>query len=152
MNSLRPKIAVPLLTIGFALAGALGVMPASAAEDAFVCMDESKEKCDEENQNLQLYIQGHDAFDRGRESGDLGEARKIARELMKRNDMKHGKALMKYVYVQVMQGVHKNPVEAYRWAAQDIADGTSYPRLNLERVMEQLAAKMTPEQLAEAKK
>jgi len=141
-----------LLVAGVLLAGGFCSVPAIAADDAFVCMEETQEKCDQENRNIQLFIQGRDAFERGRESGDLGEARKYALELIERKDAEHGNALMKYIYLQVAQGVHKDPVEAYRWVAADIAAGAKYPRLHLERVLEQLASKMTPEQIAEAKK
>jgi hypothetical protein len=139
-----------------AAAGGLCVGPASAAEDAaedaFVCMEETQEKCDYENRNMELFIQGRDALERGRETGDLGEAHRIARELIDRKDEQHGKALMKFVYVQVSLGVHKNYVEAYRWVDADIAAGASYRRLDLNWVRDKLAAKMTPEQLAEAKR
>jgi hypothetical protein len=132
--------------------GAFATAPAAAEDDAFVCMEETQEKCDDENRNMDLFIQGRDAFDRGRESGDLGEARRIARELVDRKDARHGKALMKFVYVQVSLGVHKNFVEAYRWIEEDIAAGESYKRLDLGWVRDKLAARMTPEELAEAKK
>lgn len=138
-----------------AICAALDVGLASAEtekKDAFVCMEETQEQCDYKNKNMQLFVQGREAFDRGRESGDLSEARKIARELIARKDVRHGNALLKFVYVQAVQGVHKNLVEAYRWAAADLTAGAEYKRLNLEWVLEQLAAKMTPEQLAEAKK
>jgi hypothetical protein len=151
-NPFGTQSRVQLFVAGVVLAGAFSGAPANAADDAFVCMEESQEKCDQENRNIQLFIQGRDAFERGRETGDLGEARRFALELIERKDAEHGKALMKYIYLQVAQGVHKDPVEAYRWVAADIAAGASYPRLNLERVLEQLAAKMTPEQIAEAKK
>lgn len=134
-------------------AGAWLPLPAAHAEDeAFVCMEDTQEKCDAENRNMDLFIQGRDAFDQGRESGDFGEARRIARELMDRKDMKHGKALMKFIYVQVTLGVHKNFVEAYRWIESDIAAGIKYARLDLDWAKEKLAARMTPEQLAEARK
>jgi hypothetical protein len=152
MNPFGMQSRVRLLVAGVVVAGALCAAPVIAADDAFVCMEETQEKCDQENRNIQLFIQGRDAFERGRETGDLGEARRFASELIERKDAEHGKALMKYIYLQVAQGVHKNPVEAYRWVAADIAAGASYPRLNLERVLEQLAAKMTPEQIAEARK
>ena len=151
-NPFEVQSRVRLFVAGVALAGGLSGLPAIAADDAFVCMEETQEKCDQENKNIQLFIQGRDAFERGRESGDLGEARKYALELIERKDDEHGKALMKYIYLQVAQGVHKDPVEAYRWVAADIAANAKYPRLNLERVLEQLGAKMTPEQIAEAKK
>ncbi len=147
----RSKIATGF----FAMCAMLAVAPVCAQQeekDAFVCMEESQETCDYKNKNMELFIKGRDAFDRARESGDLSEARSIARELIGRGDTKHGNDLMKYVYVQVSLGVHKNLVEAYRWVVADLANGATYRRLSLERVLEQLAAKMTPEQLAEAEK
>ena len=147
-----PQHRVRRLLASVAFAGCLFAAPVLAEEGAFVCMEETQEKCDSENRNMALFIQGRDAYERGRETGDLGEARKYAMELIERKDARHGKALMKYIYMQVAQGTHKDSVEAYRWVAADIAAGESYARLNLDRVLEQLAAKMTPEQLAEARK
>lgn len=141
-----------LLVAGILVASGLWAAPVIAEQDAFVCMEETQEKCDRENRNIQLFVQGRDAYDRGREAGDLGEARRLALELIERKDTRHGKALMKYIYMQVAQGVHQDLVEAYRWVAADIAADARYERLNLPRVLEQLAAKMTPEQLAEARK
>ena len=137
---------------GGLLWAAVVCVPALAADDAFVCMEETQQKCDDENRNLELFVKAHDAFDRGRETGDLTEARRYALELIARKDERHGKTMMKYIYMQVGQGVHRNYVEAYRWIASDIAGGVSYKRLDLERTRDLLAAKMTPEQLAEAKK
>jgi len=151
-NSFAMPASIRLLVAGVLLLGGLSGAQAIAGDDAFVCMEETQEKCDRENENIRLFIQGRDAYERGRETGDLGEARKFALELIERKDTRHGKALMKYIYMQVAQGIHKDPVEAYRWVAADIAAHTSYERLNLERVLEQIAAKMTPEQLAEARK
>ncbi len=127
--------------------------PALAADDdAFVCMEESQEQCDYQNKNMELFIKGRDAFDAGRESGDLTEAHGYAAELMARKDLQHGKGLMKFIYLQFAQGTHKNLVEAYRWVAADLAAGIEYKRLDLKRVLDQIAARMTPEQLAEARK
>lgn len=140
----------------FALAAALAsgpcVTPSSAAEDAFVCMEESQEICDQKNKNMELFIKGRDAFDKGRETGDMTEARGYALELFARNDKRHGQALMKFIYLQLGQGVHKNLVEAYRWVAADIAAGAEYKRLDLERILDQLSGRMTPEQISEAKR
>jgi hypothetical protein len=146
-GSLTTLIAAALLAVC-----AVAPPSAAAAEDAFVCMEERQEKCDAENRNMELFIQGRDAFDRGRETGDLGEARRIARELVDRKDERHGKALLKFIYVQVSLGVHKDFVEAYRWIETDMSAGESYKRLDLGWVRDKLAARMTPEQLAEAKK
>jgi hypothetical protein len=135
-----------------ALACGLSAAPVHAADDAFVCMEESQQKCDYENANMDLFIKGREAFDRGREIGDLSEARGYAVALIERKDLKHGQTLMKFIYVQVGQGVHKNLVEAYRWVASDITAGAKYQRLDLQRILDQLAARMTADQLAEAKK
>lgn len=134
------------------LAGGLLSSPAYAEEgDAFVCMEESQEKCDYENKNMELYIKGTDAFDRGRAIGDLTEAHAYAAELIARGDLRHGKALMKHIYLQLGLGVHKDLVQAYRWVAADVAAGTQYKRLDPQRILDQLTARMTPAQLAEAK-
>lgn len=134
------------------LACGLSAVLVGAADDAFVCMEESQEKCDYENKNMELFIKGRDAFDRGREIGDLSEAHNYAAELIARNDLRHGQALMKFIYLQFAQGVHKDLVQAYRWVASDLAAGTTYKRLDLQRILDQLAARMTPEQLDEAKR
>ncbi len=152
MTATGSPLVIVLLAAVFGVGGGLFAAPAGAAEDAFVCMEETQEKCDQENRNMTLFIEGRDAFDRGREIGDLTEARRIARELIDRQDVQHGKALMKFIYVQVSLGVHKNLVDAYRWIDADVAAGQSYKRLDLKWVQEKLAEKMTPEQLAEAKR
>lgn len=139
------------LPLSMALVLGLPAMPVAMAEDAFVCMEESQEKCDYENRNMELFIKGRDAFDQGRETGDFREAQGYAAELMARKDMKHGKGLMKYIYLQLGQGAHRNLVEAYRWVAADIAGGVTYPRLDLDALLKKIAASMTPEQLQEAR-
>ncbi len=143
---IRPRITAALL------ACAVACGPALAAGDAFVCMEEKQETCDQKNQNLALYIKAHDAFDRGREAGDLSEARSLALKLIANDDARHGKTLLKYIYMQVGMGTHKNYVEAYRWINADLASGTKYSRLDLERTRDRLAKLMTPEQIAEANK
>jgi hypothetical protein len=150
MNSGRPSAAIRAAAMLSLCAAVIGI--AAAADDAFVCMEQSQQKCDDENRNLDLFIKGRDAFEKGREAGDLGEAHRLARELMDRKDDKHGKGLMKFIYLQVMQGGHKDLVEAYRWVQGDIDAGVSYPRLDLTRIRDALAGKMTPEQLSEARK
>ncbi len=147
----RPFRRVRIVAVAV-LAGVLTAGPVRAEEgDAFVCMEESQEKCDYENKNLELYIKGTDAFDRGRAIGDLTEARAYAAELIARKDLRHGKALMKHVYMQFGQGVHQDMVQAYRWVAADAAAGVEYKRLNLQWVLGQMEKRMTPEQLAQAK-
>ena len=47
------------------LACGLSAGAVHAEGDAFVCMEESQEKCDYENQNMELFIKAREAFDRG---------------------------------------------------------------------------------------
>lgn len=52
------------------------------------------------------------------------------------------------VYMQLGWGAHRDYVQAYSWLSEGIADGVKY----LVTWREKLIAKMTPDQLAQAKK
>lgn len=151
MNTNRNRIAAAWLATGIALGGGLACAPA-LAEDAFVCMEETQEICDQKNKNLETYIKAHEAYDHGREIGDLSEAYTLAKELVANDDAKHGKSIVRQIYIQAALGTHKNYVEAYRWVAADIGAGVSYKQLRMDKILESIAQKMTPEQLAEAQK
>ncbi len=120
------------------------------AEDAFKCMEETQEKCDFENENMRLFIQGRDAFDRAMETGDFTETRAIGQKLAGRKN-KYGNRLLKMVYVQVGFGKHKDLVQAHRWLDEEMKAGHGFARLDLEKTLAKLEALMTPEQLAEAR-
>jgi len=140
------------LVSGLMLTAAVGHLPARAEdEDSFKCISEDEKECAFENESMALFIKGRDAYDKGRETGDLSQARTIAQELVQRKN-KYGKRMMKMIYMQLATGTHKNFVEAYRWLQEGIANDEKYSRLDLNRVINQLSAKMTPEQLAEAQK
>ncbi|MCE2859442.1 MAG: hypothetical protein ACK5AJ_04455 [bacterium] len=140
------------LVSGLMLTAAVGHLPARAEdEDSFKCISEDEKECAFENESMALFIKGRDAYDKGRETGDLSQARTIAQELVQRKN-KYGKRMMKMIYMQLATGTHKNFVEAYRWLQEGIAKDEKYSRLDLNRVIDQLSAKMTPEQLAEAQK
>ena len=151
MKTTRNRIAAAWLATSVVLGGGLACAPA-LAEDAFVCMEETQEICDQKNKNLATFIKAHDAYDRGRETGDLSEAYKLAKELVANDDAKHGKGILRQIYIQAALGTHKNYVQAYRWVAEDVAAGTTYKQLKMDKILESIAQKMTPEQLAEAKK
>ena len=91
------------------LTGGLWMGNTHAADDAFVCMEESQEKCDYENRNMELFIKGRDAFDRGRETGDFREAYSHAAELIARKDVRHGSGLMKFIYPPARAGRPQEP-------------------------------------------
>lgn len=139
------------LISGLILSAAISHAPVRAEEDSLLCPSGDEKQCAFENESLSLFIKGTDAYDKGRETGDLSEARRIARELIERKN-KYGKRMMKQVYVQLALGVHKNYVEAHRWLQEAIANEEKYPRLDIKRLLDQLSEKMTPEQLAEANK
>lgn len=146
------RTALHLLISGLLLCTAISHTPLHAEEeDAFKCMSEDEKECAFENESMALFIKGRDAYDTGRVTGDLSEARKIAKELVQRKN-KYGKRMMKMIYMQLATGTHKNFVEAHRWVQEGIVNEEKYARLDLNRVLEQLSVKMTPEQLAEAQK
>lgn len=151
MKTNRSRIAAAWLAAGVALGSGLACAPA-LAEDAFVCMEETQEICDQKNKNLETYIKAHEAYDLGRQNGDLSEAYVLAKQLIANDDAKHGKSIIRQIYIQCAMGTHKNRVQSYRWVAADIAAGVSYKQLKMDKVLEAIAEKMTPEQLAEAKK
>lgn len=139
------------LISGLVLSAAMTHIPVRAEEDAFKCMSDDEKVCAYENESLSLFIKGMDAYDMGRETGNLNEARRIAKELVQRKN-KYGKRMMKQIYVQLALGTHKNYVEAYQWLQQAIVKEEKYPRLDINRLLDQLSEKMTPEQIAEGKK
>lgn len=140
------------LISGLILSAAISYVPVYAEEeDAFKCMSGNEQECAFENESMALFTKGRDAYDKGRETGDLSEARTIAKELVQRKN-KYGKRMLKMIYMQLATGTHKNYVEAHRWLQEAIANEEKYPRLDLNRVLNQLSEKMTPEQLAEAQK
>lgn len=151
MNTYRNRIAAALLATGTVLGGGLACAPA-LAEDGFVCMEETQAICDQKNKNLDIYIRAHDAYDHGREIGDLSEAYTLAKQLVANGDEKHGKSILRQIYIQSALGEHKNLVQSYRWVAADLAAGINYRALKMDKVLESIAQKMTPEQIAEAKK
>ncbi len=134
-----------------AVLGALLLSGSGAwAEDAFKCMEETQEKCDFENENMRLFIQGRDAFDRAMETGDFTETRAIGQKLAARKN-KYGNRLLKMVYMQVGLGQHKDFVQAYRWLYEEKKAGHAFTRLDLDKTLAKLTALMTPEQLARAR-
>lgn len=143
-HSASRKLATALLaTLLFSGTGAW-------AEDAFICMEETQEKCDFENENLDLFIQGREAFDRAMETGDFSDTRAIGKKLAARKN-KYGNRLLKMVYMQVGLGQHKDFVQAYRWLYEEKKAGHAFTRLDLDKTLAKLTALMTPEQLARAR-
>lgn len=95
---------------------------------------------------LAIYRLGRTAYEEARETGDFSEALRMGRELAYEKD-KNGERLLKMVHLQLSWGNHKDYVQAYDWMVEDRQKGFDY----LDKLIVNLAAKMTPEQLARAK-
>ncbi len=152
MKTFTPSHLLLSLLAALSLSLVLPQAPAHAEEaDAFKCLSGNEAECAYENESLTLFIRCRDAFDKGRETGDLTEARTLAKQLVERKN-KYGKRMMKIIYVALSTGSHKNYVEAYRWIEEGIANNEQYPRMDLNKIRNDLAAKMTEQHLAEAKR
>ena len=145
-NTRNSKI---LIAAFFSLSCLLSYSTASA-EDAFICPTENEKECAFENESMSLFIRGRDAYDHGREIGDLSEARIIGTQLVERKN-KNGKQLLKMVYMSVRMGGHKNNVEAYHWVEESIARKEEYARLDMNALLETLSQRMTPDEQAKVK-
>ena len=137
---------------GFALCSVLAVATltnvtrSAAAETA--CMSDDEAVCKaEKDERMAIYTQGRNAYDNARMSGDFTEAFSLSRKLASTGD-KNGERLLKMVYIQLGSGAHRDTVQAYVWISEGIADGIDYAALWRKKLTE----KMTPEQLAQAKK
>ncbi|MFO1350556.1 MAG: hypothetical protein U1F68_07735 [Gammaproteobacteria bacterium] len=95
---------------------------------------------------MAIYVQGRNAYEAARSSGDFTQALETALQLAKQND-KNGERLLKMVYLQLGWGAHRDPVQAYIWLTQGMDAGNDY----VAPLRKQLMEKMTPEQLAQAK-
>ena len=133
--------------VGFVLA--LGMTAALAPAAAAECAHGPEGNlCKAENGDPHaMYLIGREAYDAARESGDFSEAYIWATRAREAGFL-GGKMLFKMVHLQAGQGLHHDPVEAHQWISTAIAEGEDY----LVPWKRRLEAKMTPEQLAEARR
>ena len=96
---------------------------------------------------LAMYVMGRDAYEKGRESGDMTAALDWALKIIQAGN-KNGERLLKMVYLQLSWGTHRDLVQAYVWLSQGIANGGDY----LVTLRKNLTEKMSAEQLAQARK
>ena len=139
----RPAWRVSLTTLALVVTS----VPYAYAEEGFTCPLEDEKECAFENENLSLFIKGRDAYDHGREVGDLSEARDIGYQLAARKN-KNGRVLLKMIYMEIRMGGHKNYVQAYDWVQEAMQRNESYARLDFQTVLDSLKKRMTPEQLS----
>ena len=104
--------------------------------------------CQAQNGDPQaMYVMGRNAYDAARETGDFTAPMNWARKVVAAGNPS-GKRLLKMVHLQLGWGAHKDFVQAYVWLSEAIAGGDVY----LVPWRKMLMEKMTPEQIAEAKK
>lgn len=94
-----------------------------------------------------MYAVGRNAYEAARTNGDFTEALDWARKLNAMGD-KNGERLLTMVNLQLGWGAHRDPVQAYVWLSEAIAAGDQ----SLVKWRKTLAEKMTPEQIAAARK
>ncbi|UCD68378.1 MAG: hypothetical protein JSW48_16690 [Betaproteobacteria bacterium] len=95
---------------------------------------------------LAKYRLGRIAYEKARETGDFSKPLQIGRELVAQND-RNGERLLKMTHLQLSWGNHEDYVQAYVWLVEDRQAGIDY----LDKLISNLAAEMTPQQLAQAK-
>jgi len=134
------------LALMLATAGG-GIVPATAAETECPPGDGWVDCQAQKGDLMAVYVKGREAYEAARTSGDFSEALAISRQLAAKGD-KNGERLLKMVYLQLGWGAHRDYVQAYVWLSEGIAGGADY----LVTWRKTLAQKMTPEQIAEAKK
>lgn len=132
----------------FAVVIAAGGISAATAAETQCSPEEDSAACQADMANrMAVYVQGRNAYDNARTSGDFSEVLALSRQLVAKGD-KNGERLLKMVYLQLGWGAHRDYVQAYGWLSEGIAGGADY----LVRWRQILAEKMTSDQLAEAKK
>lgn len=95
---------------------------------------------------LAVYRLGRTEYENARETGDFTEALRLARQLNASGD-KNGERLLKMTHLQLGWGNHKDYVQAYAWLVEDLPTDEEH----IPKMLRQLAEKMTPEQLSEAR-
>jgi TPR repeat protein len=144
---MRRKSTILATLTGLALATVLGGS-AHAADESECPSGEGWIACKAQaGDPAAMYAVGRNAYEAGRTSGNFSEALDWARKLNATGD-KNGERLLKMTYLQLGWGGHHDYVQAYVWLSEGIAGGADY----LVRWRKTLAEKMTPEQLAAAKK
>lgn len=108
--------------------------------------DEAKRQADEA-ERIAIFVRARKGYEDARTSGDFSEPLALSRQLAAQGN-RAGKALLKMVYIQLGLGAHRDNVQAYRWLSEGIAGGADY----LVKWRERLEGKMTPDQIADAKK
>ena len=113
----------------------------SNKEDKILCMAENGDA-------MAMYVMGRREYAIAHESGDMSKALEWALKAMKKKE-RVAKRLLKMIYIQLGEGVHKDYIQAYIWLQTAIDKGEEYNYLN--RWQERLKYFMSESELIEAK-
>jgi len=139
-------VAIALALMQFPWSGQL-IDPVHAQEEVRCPEDDGWLECRAAaGDPLAMYRLGRTEYEKAREDGDFTEALQMGRKLAATGD-KNGERLLKMVHLQLSWGHNKDYVQAYVWMVEDRNSGIDY----LDKLINNLSEKMTPQQLAEAK-
>ncbi len=126
-----------------------GAVVHATATDPDCASEEDKVPClAAKGDPMAMYVMGRRAYDVGRISGDLTEALAWGKKVAEARRHTGGQ-LLKMVYLQLGEGVHRDYVQAHVWLREAI--DSSEANLYLIPWLERLEAKMGPEQIERAK-
>ena len=116
----------------------------SNKEDKVLCMAL-------EGDTMAMYVMGRREYTIARSSGDMTKALEWTLKVLTHKDKERvANRLLKMIYIQLGEGVHKDYVQAYIWLQEGINKGEDY--IYLIRWQERLTYYMTEQQINDARK
>ena len=116
----------------------------STKEDKVLCMAL-------EGDTMAMYVMGRREYTIARKTGDMTKALNWTLKVLENKDSALvASRLLKMIYIQLGEGVHKDYVQAYIWLQEGINKGDNY--VYLIRWQERLTYYMTEQQINDARK
>lgn len=116
----------------------------SAKEDKVLCMAL-------EGDTMAMYVMGRREYTIARKTGDMTKALNWTLKVLENKDSALvASRLLKMIYIQLGEGVHKDYVQAYIWLQEGINKGDDY--VYLIRWQERLTYYMSEQQINDARK
>ena len=116
----------------------------SNKEDKVLCMAL-------EGDTMAMYVMGRREYTIARSSGDMTKTLEWTLKVLAHKDKERvANRLLKMIYIQLGEGVHKDYVQAYIWLQEGINKGEDY--IYLIRWQERLMYYMTEQQINDARK
>jgi len=116
----------------------------SKKEDKILCMAQ-------QGDTMAMYVMGRREYTIARSSGDMTKALEWTLKVMEHKDKERvANRLLKMIYIQLGEGVHKDYVQAYIWLQEGIDKGEKY--VYLISWLQRLKYYMTEQQINDAEK